>query len=452
MTQGHDEISMTNQFLKLQWKFVCEQLSAQLGPDIIKSWIEPLYVSHMDNDAVVILVPTEFMKERIEGHYIVYIKTFWSTLNPQVKSILLKLGAPQDSRESVIKEDVVDDIEDSFDTTLDPKYTFRNFVVGKPNELAYTAALRVAESDQIHFNPLFLYGGVGLGKTHLMHAIAWKIRECHPQRRVVYVSSEKFMYLFIRALRHKEIMSFKEQFRTVDVLMIDDIQFIGGKDNTQEEFFHTFNALVDQNKQIIVSADKSPSNLENIEERLKSRLGWGLVTDIHPTTYELRLSILEAKADQLKMMIPKELKEFLAIKITSNIRELEGALNRIHAHTKFVGRPITLDSSQDLLKDLIRSNDIKSSIEDIQKKVCEFFGIKLSDMLSSKRSQNLAKPRHVAMYLCKMLTTKSLPEIGKRFSGRDHTTILHAVRKIEAMRNEDHEFSKDIDMLLRSLR
>jgi chromosomal replication initiator protein len=260
------------------------------------------------------------------------------------------------------------------------------------------------------------------------------------------------MYLFIRALRHKEIMSFKEQFRTVDVLMIDDIQFIGGKDNTQEEFFHTFNALVDQNKQIIVSADKSPSNLENIEERLKSRLGWGLVTDIHPTTYELRLSILEAKADQLKMMIPKELKEFLAIKITSNIRELEGALNRIHAHTKFVGRPITLDSSQDLLKDLIRSNDIKSSIEDIQKKVCEFFGIKLSDMLSSKRSQNLAKPRHVAMYLCKMLTTKSLPEIGKRFSGRDHTTILHAVRKIEAMRNEDHEFSKDIDMLLRSLR
>ncbi len=232
------------------------------------------------------------------------------------------------------------------------------------------------------FNPLFLYGGVGLGKTHLMNAIAWHIRRRHPQRRVIYLSAEKFMYQFVRALRFKDTMAFKEQFRSVDVLMIDDVQFISGKDSTQEEFFHTFNALVDQNRQIVLSADKSPSDLEGIEERVRSRLGWGLVADIHPTTYELRLSILQSKAEQLGVAVPAKLLEFLAHKITSNIRELEGALNRINAHTTLVGRPVTLETAQEVLHDLLRANDRRVTIEEIQKRVAEHYSIRLADMHS----------------------------------------------------------------------
>lgn len=334
---------------------------------------------------------------------------------------------------------------------LDQRFTFENFVIGKPNELAYAAALRVAESATSQFNPLFLYGGVGLGKTHLMHAIAWHIKKCHPERRVIYLSAEKFMYQFIRALRYKDTVAFKDQFRSVDVLMIDDVQFISGKETTQEEFFHTFNALVDQNRQVIVSADKSPSDLEGMEERLRSRLGWGLVADIHPTTYELRLGILQAKADSLGIRIPKAVTEFLACKITSNIRELEGALNRIIAHSTLVGREISLETTQDVLRDLIKANDRRVSIEDIQKRVSEYYGIKIADLLSSKRSQNIARPRQVAMYLSKILTSKSLPEIGRKFGGRDHTTVLHAVRKVQEILENDVEFSDDLNTLKRTL-
>ncbi len=257
---------------------------------------------------------------------------------------------------------------------LDPRYTFENFVVGKPNELAHAAARRVAESALVvaGCNPLFLYGGVGLGKTHLMHAIAWHIRKNNPGRRVMYLSAEKFMYQFIKALRFKEALAFKEHFRSVDVLMIDDVQFISGKDSTQEEFFHTFNALVDQNKQLIISGDRSPSDLEGIEERVRSRLGWGLVADIHATTYELRLGILQSKIDQMQgVSIPQKVTEFLAHKITSNVRELEGALNRVVAHATLVGRSVTLETTQEVLHDLLRANDRRISIEDIQKQVAD---------------------------------------------------------------------------------
>ncbi len=337
------------------------------------------------------------------------------------------------------------------ESALDSRFTFENFVVGKPNELAYAAALRVAESKTVQFNPLFLYGGVGLGKTHLMHAIAWHIKTCHPDRRVIYLSAEKFMYQFIRALRFKDTVAFKEQFRSVDVLMIDDVQFISGKDTTQEEFFHTFNALVDRNRQLIVSADKSPSDLQGMEERLKSRLGWGLVADIHPTTYELRLGILQAKAESLNTPIPKDVMEFLAFKIASNIRELEGALNRIIAHSTLVGRQIGLEMTQEVLRDLLKANDRRVTIEDIQKRVAEYFSIKTSDMQSARRSQNVARPRQVAMYLSKMLTTRSLPEIGRKFGGRDHTTVLHAVKKIEEVISQDKEFAEDLEILRRTL-
>jgi chromosomal replication initiator protein len=334
---------------------------------------------------------------------------------------------------------------------LDPRFTFDNFVVGKPNELAYAAARRVADAPTPPFNPLFLYGGVGLGKTHLMHAIGLHIKRQTPERSIIYLSAEKFMYQFVRALRTKDTMAFKEQFRSVDVLMIDDVQFIGGREATQEEFFHTFNALVDQNRQVIISADKSPSDLEGVEERMRSRLGWGLVADIHPTTYELRLGILQAKAEQSSGDIPVKVLEFLAHKITSNVRELEGALNRILAHATLVGRPITLESTQEVLHDLLRANDRRVTIEEIQKRVSAHFNVRIADMHSARRARAVARPRQVAMYLSKQLTSRSLPEIGRKFGGRDHTTVMHAVRKVEELKATDASFAEDVELLRRML-
>ena len=301
------------------------------------------------------------------------------------------------------------------------------------------------------FNPLFLYGGVGLGKTHLMHAIAWHIRAADPSRTVVYLSAEKFMYRFIRALREKNTMDFKDQFRSVDVLMIDDVQFISGKDSTQEEFFHTFNALVDQGRQIVISADKSPSDLEGMEERLRSRLSCGLVGDIHATTYELRLGILQSKAEQMDVNVPGKVMEFLAHKITANVRELEGALNRIVAHAQLVGRNISLETTQEVLHDLLRASDRRVTIEEIQKRVASHFNIRLSDMHSARRARSVARPRQVAMYLAKQLTSRSLPEIGRKFGGRDHTTVMHAVRKVDELREYDSGFAEDVELLRRML-
>jgi chromosomal replication initiator protein len=284
-----------------------------------------------------------------------------------------------------------------------------------------------------------------------MHAIAWSIRRRQPGRKVLYLSAEKFMYQFVRALRYKDTMAFKELFRSVDVLMIDDIQFICGKDSTQEEFFHTFNALVDQNRQIVISADKSPSDLEGMEERLRSRLGWGLVADIHPTTYELRLGILQAKAEQLSVRIPDKVVEFLAHKISSNVRELEGALNRIVAHAELVGRPVTFDTTQEVLRDLLRASDRRVTIDEIQKKVAEHYNMKLAEMHSARRARAVARPRQVAMYLAKQLTARSLPEIGRKFGGRDHTTVMHAVRKIEELMVGDKTVAEDVELLRRTL-
>jgi chromosomal replication initiator protein len=272
-----------------------------------------------------------------------------------------------------------------------------------------------------------------------------------PQASICYVSSEKFTNEMINSLRYDKMTSFRDKFRNVDVLLIDDIQFLAQKERTQEEFFHTFNALVDQNRQVIVSADKSPSDLEGLEERLRSRLGWGLVADLHPTTYELRLGILQAKAEALKARISLKVLEFLAHKITSNVRELEGALNRIVAHAELVGRTITLESTQEVLYDLLRANDRRVTIDEIQKKVAEHYTIKLADMHSARRARAVARPRQVAMYLCKQLTSRSLPEIGRKFGGRDHTTVIHAVRKVEELQASDASFAEDIELLRRML-
>lgn len=473
---ANEEFPNNDDYIRLQWNVVKDLLCKELGDAAYRSWILPLFAETFFAGSVRISAPTRFMRDWVMTHYVDRIRVLWHQVNSSVHQIDLVVNARSESLpSSVLKpihEDIIhvpsdhvagishsdvlpeDDSEFAYEKlsiNLDPRLTFENFVVGKPNELAFAAAQRVAESDKVVFNPLFLYGGVGLGKTHLMHAIATRIRQVNPGRKVLYISAEKFMYQFVRALRFKDTVSFREQFRSVDVLMIDDVQFISGKDSTQEEFFHTFNALVDQNHQIIVSADKSPSDLEGMEERLRSRLGWGLVADIHPTTYELRLSILQSKAEKMKCIVPDNVLEFLAHKITSNVRELEGALNRVVYQSTLVGHDISVDLVQDLLKDLIRANDRRVTIDEIQRKVAEHYNIRISDMHSTKRTRAIARPRQVAMYLSKVMTPYSYPEIGRKFGGKDHTTVIHASKTIQDLLKEDVALSEDIRLLKRIL-
>jgi len=458
------------QRLAAQWARVRARLRAEYGETAYRSWLKPLTLEGEEAGVISLNVPTRFMRNWIESQYSERLISLWKNENPNFNSIQIDhVGG----RNAVGSETMVNPtplpvqpdmsnpinnfglnssgIEADLSAPIDDRYSFDQFIVGKPNELAFAAAKRASEADKVPFNPLFLYGGVGLGKTHLMHAIAWQIRQTQPEKRVIYLSAEKFMYQFIRALRYKDTMAFKDQFRSVDVLMIDDVQFIAGKENTQEEFFHTFNALVDQNRQVIISADKSPADLEGIEERMKSRLGWGLVAEIHSTTYELRLGILHSKAENLGAEIPPKVLEFLAHKITSNVRELEGALNRLVAYANLVGREISLETTQDVLHDLLRANDRRVTIEEIQKRVAEHYNIKMAEMHSARRSRAIARPRQVAMYLAKQLTSRSLPEIGRKFGGRDHTTVMHAVRKIDSLRGEDIGFAEDVELLRRML-
>lgn len=442
------------------WSQVSASFPSHFGDNVYNSWLKHLAFYEDQGNRLVLSVPSSFIRDWIMSRYSTQLLPLLQQHAPQLHNIDIIVdpsapAQPTDAPPTAHTEEIAESpdlfMKGHYTGTLDARYTFENFIVGKPNELAYAAARRVAESDAIFFNPLFLYGGVGLGKTHLMHGIAWHIHQHRPNRKVIYMSAEKFMYQFVRALRLKDIISFREQFRSVDVLMIDDVQFISGKDSTQEEFFHTFNALVDQKKQIVLSADKSPSDLQGIEERMRSRLGWGLVADIHPTTYELRLGILQAKAEKLEHTIPTDVIEFLAHKITSNIRELEGALNRIVAHASLVGSVITLDMVQNVLRDLLRANERYVSVEEIQRQVADYYNVRASDMHSDRRLRVVARPRQVAMYLSKKLTSKSLPEIGRKFGGRDHTTVMHAVKRIEELHNEDPSIRKDLEMLERLL-
>jgi chromosomal replication initiator protein len=451
--------------ISARWTRVRGVLRAEVGDSAYKSWLRPLNLIDYADGKVRLSVPTRFMRDWVANHYGGRLKELWAGDGSPVTDVeIFVLADGGVSAEEPVEEPVAaaapeapavrrapERIEGDVGAALDPRFKFDNFVVGKPNELAYAAARRVADSPTATYNPLFLYGGVGLGKTHLMHAIAWHIRTHQPDRKVVYLSAEKFMYHFIRALRFQDTMAFKEKFRSVDVLMIDDVQFINGKESTQEEFFHTFNDLVDNNRQVVVSADKSPSDLEGMEERLRSRLGWGLVADIHATTYELRLGILQAKAEELDAAVPDKVMEFLAHKITSSVRELEGALNRVAAQATLVGRDITLETCQEVLHDLLRASDRRITIEEIQKRVAEHFNIRVADMHSARRSRAVARPRQVAMYLSKQLTSRSLPEIGRKFGGRDHTTVMHAVKKVEELRTSDNSFAEDVDLLRRML-
>ena len=433
------------------WEQVRDKLRQEAGETVFENWLGLISLSSFSNGKIVIAVHSKFHKDWIEPRYGNRIRSLWHGLSKDVLSVTLVVEERLAGRATKKSEDAASSIL-NLSSPLDLRYTFDKFVVGPSNNFVAAAAQRISESEDVAFNPVVIYGGVGLGKTHLMHAIAWKIRETNPSRRVVYLSAEKFMYQFVRALRQQDTMAFKEQFRSADVLMIDDVQFIAGKNSTQEEFFHTFNALVEQNKQIIVSSDRSPADLEGIEERLRSRLGWGIVGEIHQTTYELRLGILQSKVDDLKnCLVPKKVIEFLAHKITSNVRELEGALKRLVAHSQLIGRPVSLDSAHDVLHDLLRANNRKVTIEEIQKKVAEHFSIRLSDMSSPRRARAVARPRQIAMYLSKQLTSRSLPEIGRTFGGRDHTTVMHAVSRIETLMLEDSVIADDLELLKRNL-
>lgn len=455
------------------WGDVRSKLRTIIGESNFITWIAPLELTGVDSGVARLAAPTNFIANWVtrnfadqilgslntcgaQAHRLEVLVTPRTPSSERVRQTLANQPLPTPAETGPRPGAPVRADDDLPGATLDARFTFDNFVVGKPNALAHAAARRVAEGGPATFNPLFLYGGVGLGKTHLMHAIAWELQTRNPEARVLYLSAEQFMYRFVQALRERQIMDFKSLFRSVDILMVDDVQFIAGKESTQEEFFHTFNALIDQNKQIVISADRAPGEIKDLEERIKSRLSSGLVVDLHPTDYELRLGILQQKVDLNRahygdVTIAPDVLEFLAHRITTNVRVLEGALTRLFALASLLGREVTLDLAQDCLADILRSSDRKVTVEEIQRKVADHYNIRLSDLIGPKRLRTIARPRQVAMYLAKHMTTRSLPEIGRRFGGRDHTTILHGVRKVEELRASDSQLAEDLDLLRRLL-
>ncbi|SLN20992.1 Chromosomal replication initiator protein DnaA [Roseivivax jejudonensis] len=452
-----------------QWGALRASLCETIGENNYKAWIEPLEFDGLEDGVATFGAPTNFVGNYVSQNFGDVMLYHMNAISGNVRRLNFRVsrhandpGEPttpstfSPTRKSAMPQPSTDTSDLLPGAPLDPRFRFDSFVVGKPNELAHAAARRVAEGGPVTFNPLFLHGGVGLGKTHLMHAIAWELKQKSPELNVLYLSAEQFMYRFVQALRDRRMMDFKSIFRSVDVLMVDDVQFISGKDSTQEEFFHTFNALVDQNKQIIISADRAPDEIKDLENRIRSRLQSGLVVDLHPTDYELRLGILQTKVEQQRshypdVQIEDGVLEFLAHRISSNVRVLEGALTRLFAFSSLTGRRVEMDLTHECLTDVLRASERKVSVEEIQRKVAEHFNIRLSDMIGPRRTRTFARPRQVAMYLAKKLTSRSLPEIGRRFGGRDHTTVMHGVKRIDELIRTDGQLADDIEMLRRAL-
>jgi chromosomal replication initiator protein len=436
------------------WQTIRAHLRAEYGVRTYDSWLKPLRLASVDGDTVTLASPSHFTADWIRNHFAERLRLLWTGQWPAIRHVRVIVDGLKTRAETAATGDDAPApapvAVPAFGVALEPRYTFDSFVVGKANELAYNAARTVAEGGPIDFNPLFLHGTTGLGKTHLMHAIGWELKKALPDANVVYMSAEKFMVEFVSAMRDKDTLSFKRKLRSADLLMIDDVQFIAGKDSTQEEFFHTMNEIISAGKRLVITADRSPQNLEGIENRILSRLAWGLVADINPADYELRLNILVEKLKRLPgANVGNDVIDFLARKITSNVRELEGALNRIVAYSTLVGKPVDLDFARQVLADVLKAHDRKISIDEIQRKVADYYAIKLSDLLSARRAREVARPRQVAMFLAKRLTPKSLPDIGRRFGGRDHTTVMHAVKRIEELRADDSELDADIQRLTR---
>ncbi len=453
---NHNAHSSDEEFIiqKNKWEETKSLISRTLKEIFWKAWIKPLRFEKYEKGILHLSTDSKITINRAETQY--YDTIFFQASNffTSLKKIQFHTVSSKQKKNISFKKNVqkvkinqhftYSDLSfiESVSMKTNSKFTFDNFVVGESNRMPYAASKRICEKNSLAYNPLFIHGPVGMGKTHLLNAIAIDLNVSFPNLKIVMMSAERFMYQFIKSLRLKETIKFKDQFRSIDILMIDDIQFIGGKGSTQEEFFYTFNDLISQGKQIIISSNKSPVDLLSLDQRLKSRLSGGLVVDFLPTNYELRLEILKKKIEVLNINIPIDVLQFVASKIVNNIRELEGALNRIWANYELTGKKINIENSTNLLSDLISAHEKTISIDSIQKKVSSYYNLSLSDMSSSRRSINIARPRQIAMFLCKELTSYSYPEIGRAFGGKDHTTVIHAVKKIESMIEIDPKLKK----------
>ena len=433
------------------WKDCLRVLSSRLTEQEFSTWIRPLQA--MQEDAVLkLLAPNRFVVDWVRGNCIRDIESWWSSHSPYPSAkVVLEVGSRRVAPLSATASTSRRAGGAALGSRLNAAFTFESFVEGKSNQLARAAAVQVGENPGFAYNPLFIYGGVGLGKTHLMHAVGNMIVQQKPRAKVAYIHSERFVSDMVRGLQHNSIAEFKRAYRSLDALLIDDIQFFANKERSQEEFFHTFNALLEGQRQIILTCDRYPKEVSGLEERLKSRFGWGLTVAIDPPELETCVAILMSKAAAEMETLPEEVAFFIAQRIRSNVRELEGALRRVLANARFTGQPITLDFAKDALRDLLALQDKLVTIENIQKIVAEYFKIRVADLLSKRRNRSVARPRQVAMALAKELTRHSLPEIGDAFGGRDHTTVLHACRRVKSLRDTETRVAEDYNNLLRTL-
>jgi chromosomal replication initiator protein len=439
------------------WNQCVGHLNGELTAAEFNTWILPLQASR-EGPVLRLFAPNKFVRDWAREHYERRILELCGGLSAgAVSGITFEVGGLENPSRGGTRRATPPAIssnrvgERRLEANLNPEFTFDTFVEGKSNQLARAASIQISQHPGTAYNPLFIYGGVGLGKTHLMHAVGNLVLEFNPDAHVVYLHSERFVAEMIRALQHNKIDDFKKTYRSVNALLIDDVQFFAGKERSQEEFFHTFNALFESRQQIVLSSDRFPKEVVGLEERLKSRFGWGLTVSIDPPDLETSVAILHSKANQLGVTLPEDVGFFVGRRIRSNIRELEGALRRLVANSQFTGKPITLDFAKEALRDMLAAQDKQVSIENIQKTVAEYYKLRISDLLSSKRSRSIARPRQMAMALAKELTKKSLPEIGNAFGGRDHTTVLHATRKIKELRETDPSVEEDYKNLCRTL-
>jgi chromosomal replication initiator protein len=439
--------------MSIIWSECLNRLEGELPPQQFNTWIRPLQPLE-EGTVLKLLAPNKFVLDWIRQHFLGRIEEVLAAQNDAAPIVMLEIGSRPGEHETPkarapsVRSPAGRKV---FPNNLNPSFNFGNFVEGKSNQLAKAASMRVAQDVGRAYNPLFIYGGVGLGKTHLMHAIGNEILKDNPSANIIYLHSERFVSDMVKALQHNAINAFKEFYRTVDALLIDDIQFFAGKERSQEEFFHTFNTLLENKHQIVLTCDRYPKEIKGLEERLKSRFGWGLPVAVEPPDLETRVAILMSKAQQAGVELPDEVAFLMGKRIRSNVRELEGALRRVIANAHFTGKPITLDFARDALKDLIALQDRLVNIENIQKTVAEYFKIRVADLLSAKRTRAVTRPRQVAMALAKELTNHSLPEIGQWFGGRDHTTVLHACRKVQELKESDSKFAEDYSNLKRTL-
>ena len=421
------------------WQQVLSVIEKQVNRQSYNTWFKPTQLVRHDGQALYIRVPNSFFQEWLNDHIDVVIESAQKAGFNDIKVVYVVEEKPVVTSSGTLQGQL--DF-DSVANTLNSKYTFDSFVVGSSNQFAHAAALAVAERPSKAYNPLFLYGGVGLGKTHLMHAIGQSIKAGNPSLRLAYVSTEKFTNELINSIRYDRLPAFRERYRNHDVLLIDDIQFIAAKERTQEEFFHTFNALYDMQKQIVISADCPPREIPTLEERLHSRFEWGLIADIQPPDLETKIAILRKKAERQKITLPDNVAIYIAGKVRSNIRELEGALVRLVAYGSLTGAEITLPMAQETLRDLFDPGEKPISIEMIQKSISDYYGLRIQELKSKNNSKAITLPRQICMYLCKQLTNASLPQIGRAFGGKHHTTVMHSVSKIDQLRQTDKETNK----------